>query len=111
MIMQWFDIKDVILDHPTGTFKGERAFEGIQGCMYVTPPYVDDYVSGSAGFLFQGMPICIGSLDTKVYNASTYAILAETDGDVVANFWSSEASPTSILSIGFNATEIGLKPY
>ena len=92
-------IENVFINSPTSIFQGSNAFEGIQGCLYVTPVYYDSYVSQLVNGKYQGMPVCLGSEESIVFDAVTYEIIQTKRGIIPSNWYSNKTQP-SLLVIG-----------
>ena len=98
-------IEDVYVNFPFDVFQGEEAFAEIRGCMYVTPFYYNGYAQNTVDGLYQGMPVCYGSLDTIVFDANTAEIIKFKRGDIPSN-WYSNQSRDSLLVIGSTCKNI-----
>lgn len=92
-------IEDVFINSPTSIFQGSNAFDGIKGCLYVTPVYYYSYVSQLVNGKYQGMPVCLGAEDSIVFDAVTYEILQTKRGIIPSNWYSNKTRP-SFLVVG-----------
>lgn len=98
-------IVDVYVDSPPTIFLGNNAFEGASGCLYVTPFHYNDYKLAATDGIFQGLPICLGSDDTIVYNATNNQVIKSLQGDIPSGWYSNETTP-SLLIIGTTCERI-----
>jgi hypothetical protein len=98
-------IQDVYVNFPFNVFQGDEAFAGVRGCMYVTPFYYNGYKQNTVDGLYQGMPVCYGSLDTIVFDANTAETIKFKRGDIPSG-WYSNQSRDSLLVIGSTCKNI-----
>ena len=98
-------IDDVYIDSPVSVFQGDSSFYGVGGCLFVTPKYYNDYIDQLVDGRFQGMPVCLGSKDTIVYDAQSFDVLKVKRGDIPSN-WYSNQTLESILIIGSTCEKI-----
>lgn len=92
-------IQDVFINSPTSIFQGNNAFDGIKGCLFVTPVYYSSYVSELVDGKYQGMPVCLGAEDSMVFDAITYEIIKSKKGIIPSNWYSNQTQP-SFLVVG-----------
>ena len=92
-------IKDVYINSPTSVFQGSNAFFGIDGCLFVTPTYYNDYINQLVDGKFQGMPVCLGSKETLVLDAQTFGVIKTKRGNIPP-YWYANQSRQSLLVLG-----------
>ena len=98
-------ITDVYINSPTSVFQGDNAFYGIDGCLFVTPIYYNSYVSQLVDGKYQGMPVCLGSKETIVFDTQTFEIIKRKRGNIPA-YWYANQSQSSLLVIGDTCRKI-----
>jgi hypothetical protein len=99
-------ITDVYMNSPVTIFQGSNSFSGVNGCMFVSPFYYNDYLSAGTAGLYQGMPVCYGSLDTVIYDANTSEVIKFIRGDI-PSYWYTNQSRDALLVIGSTCKNIG----
>ena len=112
-------ITDVYINSPISIFQGNDAFAGIQGCMYVAPVYFNSYRDAATAGLYQGMPVCYGSLDTIVYDAVTSEIIQFKRGDIPTDWYTSKTedaylvigSTCKVIESGAFTDSVGLQGF
>lgn len=112
-------ITDVYINSPISIFQGNDAFAGIQGCMYVAPVYFNSYRNAATAGLYQGMPVCYGSLDTIVYDAVTSEIIQFKRGDIPTDWYTGKTedaylvigSTCKVIESGAFTDSVGLKGF
>jgi len=98
-------IQDIYINSPPTVFEGNNAFADVSGCLYVTPFYYNDYKVLVQDGLFQGMPVCYGSLDTIIFDANTSQLI-KTKRDNIPSGWYSNQTRDSLLVIGSTCEKI-----